>query len=154
MPLTYLFWLLVFMNYSPFIYLLFWGLWVVEDFWGVTDVSESSHFPLFETHYLTLFLQSLQAQVATQFSFPNIKTKKNHGKYWHTYIYVKNITQNHYILGGCQCDHSRITQRWVKSWIPTIQSISQEHSCLRRKVGQMEHVSNVYLLGAKSKGTL
>lgn len=88
------------MNYSPFIYLRFGGLWIVEDFLGVTDVSESSHFPLFETHYLTLFLQSPQAQVATQVSFPNIKTKKNHGKVLTYIIYVKNTTQNHYILGG------------------------------------------------------
>lgn len=99
------------MNYSPFIYLLFRGLWVVEDFGGVTDVSESSHFPLFETHYLTLFLQSPQAQVATQFSFPNIKTKKNHGKVL-TYIHIcKKYDTKPLHFGGCQCDHSRITQR-------------------------------------------
>lgn len=34
---------------------------LVEGFWEVTYVYESSQFPLFETHYLILFLQTLQA---------------------------------------------------------------------------------------------
>lgn len=37
---------------------------------------------------------------------------------------------------------------------PLSQSSAQARSCLRRKVGQMEHVSNVYLSDAKSEGKL
>lgn len=49
------------MNYY---YYYFW-LEVGRGFGRVTDVSEPSLFPLFETHYLTLFIQSLPVQLAT-----------------------------------------------------------------------------------------
>lgn len=51
----------------------------------------------------------------TQFSFLNMKPKKGHGKVL-TYIHIckKLLHKAITFWGGCQCDHSKIIQRWAK----------------------------------------
>lgn len=109
----YLYWLLFIINYS-FSFLFSFLAVHCRRFGGNNWCFWTFSLSVIWTHYLTLFSQSLRAQLATQFSLRNIKTKKNHGKVL-TYIHTCNKYYTKPLhFWRCQCGHSKITQKWVK----------------------------------------